>query len=75
MTDTEIKIEGLRILAQNLGIVETERFVALLQREPFDYTKWQRGLWAGRTVEDISAAAMETRHSESRPPQKTTLDR
>jgi hypothetical protein len=66
LTDTEIKIEGLRVLAQNMGDVEAERFVALLQREPFDYTKWQRGLWAGRTIEDISGAAMEVRRSGMR---------
>jgi hypothetical protein len=61
MTDTELKIRGLRVLADNMGEVAAERFVALLQREPFDYTTWQRELWADRTIEDISAAAMEAR--------------
>ena len=40
ITDTEIKTKGFQILAQSLGNVEAERFIALIQREPFDYTKW-----------------------------------
>ena len=38
MTDTEIRVAGMRMLAQGLGQVEAERFVPLIQREPFDYT-------------------------------------
>jgi hypothetical protein len=41
ITDTEIKTKGLQLLAKHLGNVEAERFVALIQREPFDYTKLQ----------------------------------
>ncbi|MFK5951150.1 MAG: hypothetical protein QM500_20540 [Methylococcales bacterium] len=39
ITDTEIKSKGVQILATHLGDVEMERFIALIQREPFDYTK------------------------------------
>jgi hypothetical protein len=35
----------MKILAQHLGIVEAERFVALIQREPFDYTEWRQNLF------------------------------
>ena len=51
--DTVIKSEGLRVLAENLGIVEAERFVTLLLREPFDYTEWQRKLYEGETVSSL----------------------
>jgi len=60
-TDTEIRTEGFRALATNLGEVEAERFIAIILREPFDYTKWQRQLWSGRSVADISGAAMSKR--------------
>ena len=30
------------MLINNLGMVEAERFIMLIQREPFDYTKWQK---------------------------------
>jgi len=42
-----------------LGKVGAERFIALIQREPFDYTKWQRSLWEGLSVEEISRNAMK----------------
>ncbi len=61
ITDTEIKIKGVQILTEHLGKIEDERFVALIQREPFDYTKWQRELWKDKTVEELSREAMEFR--------------
>jgi hypothetical protein len=64
-TDTEIRTEGLRALTEALGPVEAERFVTLMLREPFDYTKWQRDLWPERTVENLSEAAMQHRRSLS----------
>jgi hypothetical protein len=35
----------MRILAEQLGLVEAERFIALMRREPFDYTQWRQGLF------------------------------
>ncbi len=57
--DTEIKILGMEILSQHLGIVETERFIALIQREKFDYTKWRQGLFPEMSGEEISKQAMK----------------
>jgi len=59
ITDTEVKIKGVRALTESLGKVGAERFIALIQREPFDYTKWQRSLWEGLSVEEISRNAMK----------------
>jgi len=61
ITDTEIKQKGLQVLAKYLGDVEAERFVALLQRETFDYTKWRQGLDEELSIEDISRKAMAFR--------------
>jgi len=47
ITDAEIKAQGVQILAMHLGNVEMERFIALIQREPFDYTKWHQSLDKG----------------------------
>jgi len=57
ITDTEVKIKGVLALTESLGKVGAERFIALIQREPFDYTKWQRTLWEGLSVEEISRNA------------------
>ena len=65
-TDTELRVKGLRALSDVLGQVDAERFVTLLLREPFDYTKWRRDLWADKTVGEISKAAMRHRRAPRR---------
>jgi hypothetical protein len=62
-TDTEIKTNGLRALVAALGEVQAEKFIALIQREPFDYTRWRQTLWADRSIEEISQAAMNARRA------------
>jgi hypothetical protein len=57
-TDTVLRNEGMRILIKNLGNVEAERFVTLINREPFDYTEWQRNLFEGMSVRELSKKAM-----------------
>ena len=44
-SNTVLRDEGMRILAEQLGLVEAERFIALMRREPFDYTQWRQGLY------------------------------
>jgi hypothetical protein len=62
LTDTELKIKGCEILSKYLGEVEAERFIALIQRESFDYTKWrQKNLPEVETIEELSKMAMEYR--------------
>lgn len=58
-TDTEIKMAGFELLSNNLGMVEAEKFIALIQREKFDYTKWRENLFNGLSGEEISKRAME----------------
>jgi hypothetical protein len=59
MTDTELKINGLELLAEKLGWVEAERFIALILREPFDYTSWRSNLFEDLSIEELSNKAME----------------
>jgi len=61
ITDTEIRLRGFQVLTEYIGDVETERFVALVQREPFDYTKWRQGLYEDLSIEEISKKAMALR--------------
>ena len=65
-TDTQIKIMGFRALVAALGDVQAEKFIALIQREPFDYTRWQRTLWPDKGIEEISQAAMRHRRAGQR---------
>ena len=65
-----IRLNGYRALVKELGPIEAEKFISLIQpaltagrQEPFDYTEWQKHLWADKTVEEISAKATEYRKS------------
>ncbi len=59
LTDTEIKTKGLEILRKNLGLIEMEKFITLIQKDKFDYTKWRQDLFNGLTGEEISKLATE----------------
>ena len=63
MTDTILLNTGMKVLIDNLGLVEAERFVYLMNKEPFDYTKWHSTLYEGMSVREISAMAMEHRRN------------
>jgi len=65
LTDKEIKIRGMEYLIANLGLVEAERFIALMNRDGFNYTEWRRGLLADETVEEISRLALAEQHQDS----------
>ena len=42
---TILKEKGMRVLVEQLGVVEAERFIVMLRREQFDYTQWRQGLF------------------------------
>jgi len=63
ITDEELKVQGVRALIAALGDVEAARFVSLLTRSPFDYTKWQATLWPDAGVEELSREAMRARRA------------
>ena len=58
-TDTIVKVEGMKILSENLGLVDAERFVALMSLEPFNYTEWRQNLKEETNVRELSKLAME----------------
>lgn len=62
-TDTEIKKDAFQALATKLNPVEVERFVAIINREKFDYTKWRQGLFEDMSIDEISAAAQKYSNS------------
>ncbi len=61
LTDAEIKKKGFKILIENLGDLDSEKFISLIIKEPLDYTQWQSTLWSGQTVEQVSKKAMDYR--------------
>ncbi len=55
----EIKVAAYQALIEKLGILDTEKFIALVQREPFDYTEWQRNLFSKKSALEINHEAAE----------------
>lgn len=54
MTDSELKNKCFTILAEQVGSVEMERFVMLLNRDAFDYTEWRKeNLFPNETVDTL----------------------
>jgi len=54
ITDNELRTKGFSVLAQAFGDVNAERFITLINREPFDYTEWRRDhLFVGETVDSL----------------------
>ena len=61
LTDIEIKRKGFKILIEKLGDVDAEKFISLINKEPFDYTQWQSILWRDQTIDQVSEKAMNYR--------------
>lgn len=55
----EIMNKGISCLLQQLGVVETEKFISAINREKFDYTKWQRHLFEDMTFDEMNDAAVD----------------
>jgi hypothetical protein len=67
MTETVLLKTGMKILIEQLGNIEAEKFVSILLREPFDYTEWRKNnICVGMTVEEISKEAMQIYMQENK---------
>ncbi|MEZ3468386.1 MAG: hypothetical protein K1W40_08060 [Schaedlerella sp.] len=59
-----MELEGMRLLIENMGKVDAERFISLVIREPFDYTEWQKDLFQGMSLDELGDRAMEFYNSQ-----------
>ena len=59
-------MKGLQVLVKFLGDVKAERFISLIQQEPFDYTKWRQGLDEELSIKEISKRAMNLRKKRTK---------
>ena len=71
ITDNELRVRGFSVLVQAFGDVNAERFIALINREPFDYTEWRKeNLFVDETVDslmDQADAQIKKRQSKKIP--------
>ena len=57
-TDIEIMDRGINCLLEKLGVIETERFLSVINREKFDYTEWQRQRFDNMSSDEFNEAAV-----------------
>lgn len=55
----EIMNRGINCLLEQMGVVETEKFISIINREKFDYTKWREHLFEDMTLDEINDEAIE----------------
>lgn len=55
----EIMNRGMKCLMDQMGVIEAERFISVIIREKFDYTKWQRDYFDAKTPTAISEEASQ----------------
>ena len=57
-TDSVLRYEAMDILLRAFGMVDAERFIAMIKRDTFDYTEWRRGLWNDMTIDEVYEEAV-----------------
>ena len=62
-TEAEIRMQGMQVLINSLGLIEAERFMVAISRDRFDYTNWRRHGLPSMSIEALAQAANS--HSES----------
>ena len=58
-TDNIVRVEAMNVLINALGSVDAERFISMVKRDTFDYTKWHQKLWDGLSIDEIHAMGVE----------------
>jgi hypothetical protein len=62
MTDTiqadAIYSAGMKLLRENLGLIEAELFISYLKKDQFDYTEWSQNLYEDMTPDELTIAAV-----------------
>lgn len=60
MTDSELRDLCFTVLVGRVGPVNAERFIALMNREPRDYTRWREGHFPGEgeSIRELGAKIM-----------------
>ena len=58
-TETVLRGEAIELLLKTFGVLETERFIASIKNNNFNYTEWHKDLWNDKSIEEIHKMATE----------------
>jgi hypothetical protein len=66
---------GMKLLRENLGLIESEIFMYNVKQGRFDYTKWRQHLYEDMSLEELlrKASTFECEHPELIPKEVEVL--
>jgi len=59
--------EGITVLINNLGILDTELFISTLLKETFDYTEWRRKHFADADIDPVEFNRRAVEYDKTNP--------
>lgn len=62
---SELMDRGIACLVDQLGVVDAEQFIAIMKRDDFDYTVWQREYFDKMASEEFMQNAAD--YADSHP--------
>jgi hypothetical protein len=68
LADDALYAKGLALLEDQLGPVQTLRFLALLSRQPFDYQRWRQQHFAEMSLTEVLTQAQRLSISQQKEP-------
>lgn len=57
-SDIEVLNRVINCLLEKLGVIETEQFISVVNREKFDYTEWQKQRFDNMSSDEFNDAAI-----------------
>lgn len=63
----DIMDKGFACLVEKLGVIDAERFIAMIKRDNFDYTVWRREYFGNMNLDEINSEAVS--YAENHPHQ------
>ena len=75
MQTSAIVSAGMKLLRENLGLIETEIFIVTIKNIGFDYTEWRENLWEDMTVDELfkKAGEFQAKNPDLVPKNATTI--
>ena len=53
MQNSAIMTAGMKLLRENLGLIECEIFISNIKHDSFDYTEWRENLYEDISLEEL----------------------
>lgn len=57
LNETELRLEGVRLLLKGLGDLDTERFISIINEGNFDYTAWHQNIFGDKSIDELHQLA------------------